>query len=193
MSVFDLLFLLLFLTSLATLIAGAAMSLRGNHSRALRIVKRWAVCAALYLAIVYTVAFARPRRFLSVGDERCFDDWCMAVENATHTASGADLVYDVTLRVSSRAKRASQRANGTHLYLTDALGRRFDPDPDAAETPLNVLLQAGESRLAHRTFRVPGDARDVGLVLVHGMGVPVCLIIGDEACLADKRPVVRLP
>ncbi len=189
MSIFDLLFLALLLASIVTLLISAVQSIRGKGG--LRILRRWAICFALYMAVVCAVAVATPRKFLAIGDVRCFDDWCIAVAGAQHEGG----LYHLTLQISSQAKRVTQRENGVHVYLTDAAGRRFDPLPGAAETPLDVVLSPGQMVEAQRSFQLPNDARDVGLVVAHGGSYcfPGCFIIGDEENPLGKRTVVRLP
>jgi hypothetical protein len=192
MTMFDLLFILLFLTSVGVLLAALIALLRGWRERAGRIVLRWAICAAVYLMIVYAVVLTKPRRYLSVGDERCWDDWCAAVDGATRTPDESGAVYTAKIRLFSRARGADQRVNGVQMYLTDSQGRRWDPEPAESETPFDTLLHAGESKITTRNFHVPSDAHEVGLVMLHGMGAPVCLIIGEEGCVSSKRTVIRL-
>ena len=38
--------------------------------------------------------------------------------------------YEVSLRLSNRAKRVPMGEKGTVVYLTDAEGRRYDPTPE---------------------------------------------------------------
>jgi hypothetical protein len=187
-TLFDLLFALAFLASAGCLLTAVVLALRGRGTRALGILRIWAIGAAIYMTALVSVSFAQPRRVLHLGDLRCFDDWCITVENVLR--SGAR--YDVALRVSSRALRVSQRAPDAAVYLTDDRGRRYDPLPDASAVPLSVLLQPGESIPASRSFTVPEDARQVGLIVNHGTG-PGSLVIGDEASLFHKRTIVRFP
>jgi len=62
--------------------------------------------------------------------------------------------------------------------------------------PLDVLLQPGESVAAKRSFRVPANIRELGLVT--GMSGPPCgfmnlAIIGSGGCLFHKQTMIRLP
>jgi len=192
MSLFDLLFIALVLTSTGILVTALVMLLRGRRDEAARIALLWAGSAVVYLVIVYAVALLKPRRYLTVGEERCWDDWCAAVDNSTREPNGTDVVYTTTLRLFSRARGVDQRANGVQLYLTDREGRRWDPEPDESALPFDTLLHARESKTTTRRFHVPADARDVGLVMLHGTGSPVCLIIGEDGCMYNKRTVIRL-
>ena len=148
MTIFDLLFLAAFLVSVIALIAAAYAAIRGNVPRAFSILGVWLVCAAAYLGASVAVAYAAPQRVIAAGEPWCFDDWCLTVENVKRT----DSLYNVNLRISSEAKRVTQRANGAWIYLRDENDRHYEPLPDPAAVPLDVLLQPGESVAAKRTF-----------------------------------------
>jgi hypothetical protein len=187
-TLFDLLFALAFLASAGFLLTAGTLAIAGRGSRALSLLRMWAIGAAVYMTALISVSFAQPRRVLSPGEPRCFDDWCITVENATR--SGAR--YDVALRIYSRARRVNQRALDAAVFLTDDRGRRFDPLPDASAVPLSALLHPGESIATARAFIVPPDASQVGLVVNHGSG-PANFVIGDENSLFHKRTIVRFP
>jgi hypothetical protein len=101
----------------------------------------------------------------------------------------------LTLKVSSRAKRVSQREKGVNVLLIDSQGRRFSPAPDPSAVPFDVLLQPGEAVETKRSYTLPGDARDVGVVLAHKAPYcfPGCFIIGDDGNPLHKRTIVPLP
>jgi hypothetical protein len=191
-TLFDLLFALVFLASAGCLLAAAILALRGRASRALRLLGAWATGAAIYLIALLAVSFASPQRVLRPGDLRCWDDWCLTVESVQRTADHGSARYDVALRISSRARRVDQRAPDASVYLTDDLGRRYDPLPDRSAIPFDTLLHAGESIATSRAFSVPEDAREVGLIANHGTG-PGNFIIGDEASFFHKRTIVKFP
>ena len=184
---------MVFFATVATFFAAAFSAILGRGARAIAILRRFAVCACVYLGIVALVSLVGTRRVLSVGDPRCFDDWCIAVEHVSQKSTELGASYLITLRVSSRALRASQRENGVVVYLTDGRGRRYDVTPDTSTVPLNVLLGPRESVLATRAFEVPMDAHEVGLVITHEGGFPVgWFIIGYEAWFR-KPTIVRFP
>src|SRR5678815_3047981 len=94
--------------------------------------------AAVYFAIVILASLLAARRVYEIGDTQCFDDWCIGVTEARRSAPGEP--YDVSLRLSSRAKRVPMGEKGTVVYLTDAEGRRYDPLPDSAAVPFDLSL-----------------------------------------------------
>ena len=195
MSVFDLLFILLFLTTVATLLTAAVLAIRGRGARAARILLVYAICLGVYMSIVFVVGLVTPRRVFNLAEDRCFDDWCIAVQNADRTPTPEGISYVVTLHLSSRARRVSQREKGLQVYLTDDRGWRFNPSPDPAATPLDVLLEPGQAVETRRSFSVPSDAREIGVVAAHegSYCFPGCFIIGDDASPLHKRAIVRLP
>lgn len=193
MTIFDLLFIAVFFASLAALFTAAVSAIRGRGARALRILRVYAICAAVYLGIVALTSALLPRRILKVGDPRCFDDWCIAVENVIRTPADAAVSYKVTLRVSSRARRVSQREHGVVAYVTDNRGRRYDAMPDPAAIPFHVLLQPQESIAAERVFEVSAGARELGLVIAHEGGFPIgWFIVGYETWFR-KPAIMWLP
>jgi len=193
MTVFDLLFLALALASLITLITAAVVAVGDHRRRALVIICKLGICAGVYLVIVAIVGFFAPQRVLQVGDPWCFDDWCLSVESVSPAPAPPAVAYTVRLRLFSRARRVSQRAKGAWVYVIDQQGHRYAPEPDPSATPLDVLLGPGEAVSTARTFKVPADAKSLGLITGHGgpgnLGV---VIIGDEASLLHKLTFVRL-
>jgi hypothetical protein len=180
-SVFDLLFILLFLASAGIWITAASMALSGAGGRALRILRAWAMGFGAYMAVVATTSLAGPRRVLRPGDPLCSDDWCLFVESATRTVAGGRAEYRVNLRISSRALRVAQREKDAAVYLEDGFGRRYAPLRDPSAVPLDVRLEPGESIATARVFELPQNARAIGMVFRHEGGFPIgWLIIGYE-------------
>jgi len=189
-TILDLLFLAVFLASLIALGAAAYQAIRGRTSRAFSILLVWLVCAAVYLGTSLAVAYLAPQRVIAVGTPWCFDDWCLTVEGVRHKPG----TVDVDLRISSEAKRVTQRANGAWIYLRDEDDNHYDPAP--ADVPLDILLEPGQSIPAQRSFKVPSNVRDLGLVTGHGgppCGLMSLIIIGNSGCLFHKQTMIRLP
>jgi hypothetical protein len=191
MSVFDLLFIVVFFATVAFLMAAAVSAIRGRGVRAIHILRGYAIGASVYLGIVAGVSLCGARRVLNIGDPRCFDDWCIAVENVHRKPVHAGISYSVILRISSLARRVSQREKDVVVYLTDDRGRRYDPTPDYSAVPVHVLLAPRESVAATRVFEVPADAHGIGLVVTHESGFPIgWFIIGYETWFR-KPGIVR--
>ena len=178
MNLFEPLFLLLVLVTLITWVTAVVMAVSGRIRRAGRVLRRWAVGAAIYFAIVIVVSAVQPQRDFALGEAQCFDDWCIAVVGR-HSAPDAKSV-DVTLRVSSRAKRVPMGERGAAVYLIDAENRRFAPDPQNTDVALDTVVGPGESFETSRHFRVPVDAVNLAIVYTHDAGFPIGWLIISE-------------
>jgi hypothetical protein len=192
MSIFDLLFLALVLVAAARLLTAGWCALRRQFGRSRHTLQALALGAAIYMAIVVLASVLLPQRVLKPDATECFDDWCIGVAGFKRLAHGADVVYDVDLRLSSRARRASQRENNLSVYLTDKKANRYDPLADPSAAPFNVLLRPRESVVVRRTFFVPADASDVGLVVAHEGGFPIGWLIIGYSTWFRKAPVIEL-
>ena len=181
MTIFDLLFLVLLLATVIALLTAVVFSFRRQFRRSGRILRRLGICAAAYMAVVVILSLVLPRRVLKPDAAECFDDWCIAVAGFKRLPEGSDVAYHVDLRLSSRARRVSQRENHLSVYLTDHQDKRYDPAERDSNTPFNVLLGPQESVVVNRVFRVPSAATDVGLVIAHEGGFPIgWFIIGYD-------------
>ena len=192
MNIFEPLFVLLVLATGVTLGTAAALAVRGKFARAGRILRRVGIGAALYFSVVIAVSILSHRRVYHVGDTQCFDDWCITVIDATRTETPSRRLYQISLRLSSTARRVPMGEKGTVVYLTDAQRRRYDPLPDPAAVPLDTILQPGESVIARRQFEVPPSAQDLGLIYTHQGGFPIGWFIITEGGWFQEPPIVRL-
>jgi hypothetical protein len=192
MSLFDLLFLGLSLAGVISLLAAVWLALRKQFGPAGRVLGRLLLCAGVYMAVVVIVSLVSPRRVLKADVTQCFDDWCIGIAEFRRVAEGGGVSYHVDLRLSSRARRVSQRENNVVVYLTDQQGNRYDPVAGASAAPTNVVLQPRESVVASRMFLVPAEAQNVGLVVAHEGGFPIGgFIIGYDTWFR-KPAVVQL-
>ncbi len=192
MELADLGFIVLFLAAVSTLVGAAWFALRRRFDRARRILLRLLLCAAAYMAIVIAVSLILPRRVVQANDPQCFDDWCVSVAGFKRATEDTRVAYSVDLRLSSRARRISQRENNLAVYLTDDRGRRYDPEADASSTPFNVLLGPLESVMVSRRFLAPSDATGMGIVITHQGGFPIgWFIIGYDTWFR-KPAIMRL-
>ncbi len=177
LTIFEALFLVLLAALLAGLVIAASRWARGQRSQALRLLRLLSAWTTVYLLIDIAVAISAVREFHQAGEMQCFDDWCMRTLQAHRTHD--DLV-EVTLQLSSRAKRISQGERGTVAYLLDLQGQRYDAIPETMVVPFDTLLSPGQTLMAVRQFRVPSQLRQVNLVYEHG-GFPVQLFIIGQA------------
>src|SRR5262245_53760030 len=191
MSLFEPLFVLLALVAVAMLLTAAAFAISGRFARAGRILRRLGMAATVYFGIVIVVSLIGPRREYRVGEERCFDDWCLTVLTA-HRTTQPRAGYDVTLRLSNRARARAMGEKGAVVYAIDSERHRYDPVPDSAAIPFAALLPPGQSVRTHRRFDVPAEAREVGLVYTHEGDFPIGWFVIGEGGWFQRPAVVRL-
>jgi len=189
MGIFDLVLIASVLMSVLALLVVAGLAATGRFASAGRVLRAWIIYVAAYLAVVVVVSlFTRPRE-LPIGENACFDDWCLAVERIergpapSHTAT-------VAFRLSSRARRISQRERYVSVYLLDGRGQRSEPRSPANAEPFDVLLAPGQTIHTLREFDLPGDASAARLVITHEGGFPIgWFIIGE----GPFRKGIQLP
>jgi hypothetical protein len=195
MTLFDLFFIAMCFGVVGTLVSVVLASIRGRRTQAVARLRWLGIFVAVYFAIVVLVSLVSPQQILHVGDDRCWDDWYIAVTHVQTTLGNSVTSHAVTFRLSSRAGRVAQRERGLVAYLVDNRGRRFDASAADAAVPFDVLLQPRESVNTVRVFETPADAKDLGLVVRHGRSgyvFPGCCIIGEDASLLHKRTIVRI-
>lgn len=182
MTLRDLVFILVFLTSVVLLGRAGVAALRGRGAIATRRLRALFLGLAGYMLVVLVVGAATPRRVLPVGQAQCSDDWCIAVLHATATPlAQAQRRVDVEYRLSSRARRVTQRERFVAVYLQDSEGHRYDPAPSAEQPPFDIPLGPGQSLSTHRVFIVPESAQHLGAVVTRegDFAFPRCCIIGE--------------
>jgi hypothetical protein len=190
MTIFEPLFILLFLATVAALVTAAVAALRSRRPRALGILRRIAIGAAFYFAVVLIVAAAAVPPVRHMGEPQCFDDWCITVTGAKQTGTASSQSWRVALRISSRARRVVQRENGAAVHLVDSKGRTYGPVPSDTAVPLDGTVGPGESFDAERRFELPPGATGVKLVFNHEGGFPIgAFIIGENQLFHDATAI----
>jgi hypothetical protein len=158
-----------------------------------------------YAALLVGAALLSPQKVLPMHQARCFDDWCASVEQVKLQPSIGDMqaqgvFYVVTVQVSSRAKRVSQRELDAAIYLLDERGKRYDPSPRAQQAleaagqagmPLDSRVEAGGSFTYTTVFDLPQGITPPGLVISHGE-FPGIIVIGDDQSLLHQPTIMRL-
>lgn len=189
MNPFELLFILLFLVSLVILATADGLVLFRRRRAAARIIRRYGIGLAAYLAIVLVSSLFASRKELALGERLCFDDWCITIQGVEQNQAQD---YVVTAKLSSRARRAPQRETGVVLYLTDSSGVRHDAAHSKDDIPFDIRLLPNESVAVSRTYRLPSPTRPAGVVVAHEGGFSMgWFVIGDGPF--KKPPIVLLP
>lgn len=195
MTALDLVFLIVALASIGMLLNAGLCLIRGRFRRALTLLGALALGLRVYLGLIVAVSLLSAPRELAFGENRCFDDWCIAVEDVSRTFSAAGVTYAATLRLSIRARRVSQRENGVVVFLQDADGRRFGAAADPTATPFSILLEPGQSLATRRIFEMSNAYAPLVLAIWHegGARFPGVFIIGDDSSIAHPPTIVQLP
>ncbi len=195
MSIFDLAFLLFALGTLG----GVAFFLFQLATRRLaraRVVGLTLVAAWLvYFSALVSTSLATGPRMLDLGQDRCYDDWCIAAVEVGRAAVGSQQILTITFQMTNEARRVAQRENGFGVFVIDAAGYRLVPDVDAAEPAFDQRLEPGEVVQTQRTFTVPVGAGELWLGYEHTgwNALPGVLVIGDDSSWLHRPTLVRLP
>lgn len=184
----DLLFLAAALALPGALLRVSYLLIRSRFSPAGRTLAWTLGGVALYFALLVAASWRSELKWIPFNKDRCFDDWCLAVEKSEHTREAGQERYKVTLRVSSRAARIRQRALDAEVFLADAQGHLYAPAKSRGPK-LSELLEPMASFRTIRTFGLPGGATVEGLVVHHGYW-PGRLIVGDSQSFLHK-PVMH--
>ena len=168
--------LLLVVVTLFTVIGVALTSVALVRGRRRRGLARGATVLAV--VVVYGVALAAVgltsrARHLPYGQAKCFDDWCATLQSVV-AVPGQDGRRELTVVVTSRARRAEQRPDSPAAYLVTASGRARIPLPG-----LDQRLAPGQMVDLRFALAVPASVRDPQFLITEG-GFPSRLVIGDE-------------
>ncbi len=205
MNISDLFFIISFILTISGIVGLLAAIILRRRRLAKLLTTGLAIYAGVYLLLLVGVSLLSPQRVLAMHDVRCFDDWCMAVEQveqrpAIGTVQAQGSFYLVTLQVSSQAKRIRQRELDTSVFLLDDGGKRYDLSPTGqraleaagqAGQPLNSWLDAGAAFTHIAVFDLPPGVSQPGLVIAHG-AFPGSIIIGDDQSILHKPTIMRL-
>ena len=205
MNISDLGLLISFIVIVLEVLGLMVAILKRNWILAKRLALALGLYTGLYFLLLIGVALLSPQRVLVMHQVRCFDDWCVAVEQVAKIpeigplqAKGSFLL--VTIDVFSQAKRIRQRALDAAVYLLDEEGNRYYPSPEGQQTleaageaglPLNSWLEVGNSFTHTAVFDLPTGAALPDLVFTHG-AFPGLIIIGDDQSWLHKPTIVRL-
>lgn len=189
MNLAELVFIILFLTTLVTIVRLTVKLVRRRWAEVRKLSTVLASGMAAYVLVVVSVSLATPQEWVTLGQEQRFDDWALTVQRAERTSTG----WHLTIRVANRGLGRPQRARDAEVLLRAADGRTFGPLPSPTERALTSMLQAGESFETVRDYVVSPDLPILGADVVHGAGPgPGWFVIGDRSSFFHRRPLVRL-
>ncbi|MCB1044838.1 MAG: DUF4352 domain-containing protein [Acidobacteria bacterium] len=211
MNIFDLFFLFLVLATFSTLIADVALLFLGRFKTVLKLLLYYGVGLLLYFFALIAVSVTSEQREIAMKEDRCFDDWCIAVEDVSfaqqlgheqYQAQAKGLFYIVKLRLSNHARGRDQRASSAAVHLFDRYGQNYDVsltgqaafEAEYGKTStLTSTIPLGQSITVVQVFDVPQNADNIFLTVEHPVGwFPGLLIMGHESSLFHKPTIVRL-
>jgi len=208
MSLFDLLFILIFLGTVVALIVILISALCGRRGTAIRIMRGLGGSLAAYFLVVVLVAVATPQKVLTREQSRCFDEMCFSVTDVkTASAIGkkppmtkaSGTFYLVAIRVSCLGHGRAQSEAGVGASLVDAAGHTYEVSPagqhayeaeNSVNPPLTARVAPGEDVSSVQVFDVPLKAPDIALHVSHSG--PGLFIIGDDESPLHKPTIIRL-
>lgn len=208
MSLFDLLFIVLFFATFVILVFILIAVMKGRRRIALRLLCILGASLGAYLLVVALVALASPQKILTQQQSRCFDEMCFSVTDvkvASKIGTGKQTVitggkfYLVTIQVSCHGHGRAQSEAGVGISLVDAAGSTYKVSPagqrgyettNGPNPPLTVRVRPGESISTVQVFEVPGKTSGVSLHVSHSG--PGLFIIGDDESPLHKPTLIRL-
>ena len=205
MSLGDLVFLVGLLLTAGTVLRAGYLLLRRRAAQSGRVLRRWAVCALVYVCVLVAVSLIQSQRSIPAGRPQCFDEWCVVIDGATrrHAIGATSAVGDfivVTARVENQGRGRPQREADVYAELRDDRGQRYLASPrgqtaleqqTVVHSTLRDSVAAGHATRVELVFDVPPTAQQLSVVVRHDW-FPHALIIGDPESLMHRPVVVPL-
>jgi hypothetical protein len=165
---------------------------------ALACLKKLGIGWAGYWVALLLVSLLSARRTLSLGEDYCSDDWCIAVVSVADTRAASGRSVSAAFRLSSAARRVSQREKFVIAYAVMRDGRRIEAKAEPDQPPFDVMLGPQQSIMTLRLFLgvAAADVAAIEITREGGCNFPRCCIIGEDDSLLHKRTWVdpgRIP
>jgi hypothetical protein len=191
MTLFDLLFIVAFLSFVIALSVALVQAFQRKRERALAVLRRTAAAVTAYFAVIMVVSVATPRQVVPRGVAQCFDDWCITVQGTSVPRPAAGDSVRVVLQLSSLARGITQGERDVRVYLIDAEHRRYAPVAEAGAVALSAQISPGGTLTTSRVFLLSAGTRAAALIVVHDW-FPHCCIIADRESLLHRAAIVPL-
>ncbi len=178
MTLYELIFILLFIGSVINLVAVALLWRTG---RARRILVALASVWGVYLTILAVTDVLCSQKVFMVGEDQCFDEMCFAVVDAqlipkqASNASPGNLCM-VKIRVTNHSRGRTQAEGGlrgrlydggTYINISEAAEQAYGEEH--GESPrLTQKVAPGESIVSILVFELPKTFEHPALTLDHG-------------------------
>jgi len=192
MTLFELLFILLFLGSMISLVTSAFRWRRGGARKILAaLFGVWCV----YLVILAITDVFSSQKIFKNGQEQCFDEMCFALAEAQTmpaqavdpSAAAGSTIYVVKIRATSHSRGRAQAESGLrgrlydggmYINVSDSAQKAYDTQH--GESPkLTQKIAPGESIVCILVFEAPQGTTNPTLTLDHGF-TPGYFVIGES-------------
>ena len=191
MSLYELLFILLFIGSVISLVLTSFLWRRGGSGILIALASVWAV----YLVILAATAFFSSQKVFKVGQEQCFDEMCFAVTDlqiipaqpVKQSGAAASMLYAVSVRIANHSRGHAQAEgglrgrlyqNGTYIEVSQSAQKAYDAQ-NGGNSKLTQQIAPGESALSVLVFEVPQGMTHPAFTLDHGF-TPGYFVIGES-------------
>jgi hypothetical protein len=169
MTIFVPIFLLVFLTAVTLLLRCAYLLARCRWVDARKTALVLAAGLLVYAATLIGVGLGSQSKALSIGSTKCFDDWCVRINNASR--NGDEVL--IQLDTINHGRRAQAPDSPRALVVADGL-----------TIPVNVpnladKIEGGSINPLDLRVTVPVNTRNVAFLVTEGGG-PSELVIDDE-------------
>ncbi len=190
MTLYELLFILMFLGSVISLLLAAFLRRRGGSRVLVALASVWAV----YLVILMVTDICSSQKVFTLGEDQCFDEMCFAVTDLqiipaqSVTLSGVEgSLFAVKVRVTSHSRGRAQAEGGIRgrlyedgTYVNPSVAAQRAYNARYGESPiLTQKLAPGESTVSVLVFEVPPGMTHPALTLDHGF-TPGYFVIGES-------------
>jgi len=190
MTLYELVFILLFLGSVVSLLLSAVLR-RKTRKILLALASVWGV----YLVVLVVTDVLSPQKVFKAGEDECFDEMCFAVADVqTMPAQAIDpsvttatTLYIVQVRATSHSRGRAQAegglrgrlySDGTYINVSEAAQKAYEAQHGESPT-LTQKIAPGESILSVLVFEVPQSIPHPALTLDHGF-TPGYVVIGES-------------
>jgi len=196
-----------FLAGAAGLGLGAAAAMAFLLFRKMQWLRRLGILvgagAVVYFGLLFGFSLGSRETTLVPGQEKYFCEidchLAYSVSGVREDLQNGQRQIQVTLRTRfdettispQRSKDAPLTPNGRDVQLIDGQGRSFTPVTTAG-TPLTHGLIPGDSYETELAFSIPGDAKQLRLLLTDPSW-DLHLLIGDENSLAHRKTYWAVP
>ncbi len=178
---FDLVFLFVALVIVVSLCRAVFYAALRNSGAAIRAAAVGLSVGIVYATILVVTGLLSTERQLSIGEEKCFDDWCVSLESYRPRKDG----YFALFHISNHG-RFAQRPDTPRLFVEQS-GFEREINSEFLKSQLE-----GHDTLEHELFIPTKKIQALKIILREG-GIPTCLIIGDENGPFHKASVWIIP